>query len=123
MNKHTPGPWIAVDHAHYPGMMVVEGPEMPITIITSAIGVDFDSHMRRIANAHLIAAAPDLLEALVGLLENERQSSFEYWLSVQRPSGDCDAVHSQWLESSGYHDFLDLYDSEIAAIAKARGEA
>lgn len=34
---------------------------MPITVITSAIGVDLDSHIRRVANAHLIAAAPDLL--------------------------------------------------------------
>jgi hypothetical protein len=64
MSKHTPGPWKAVDHSHYPGVMVVEGPEMPITIITSAIDIDFESYMRRVANAHLIAAAPDLLEAL-----------------------------------------------------------
>lgn len=75
------------------------------------------------ANARLIAAAPDLLEALEGLLENEKQSSFEHWLSAEAPGGDTDSVYSQWLESISYSDFLDLYSDEIAAIAKAKGIA
>jgi hypothetical protein len=99
MNKHTPGPWKSVHDPHYPGMMVVEGPEMPITIITSAIGVDFKSYVRRVANAHLIAAAPDLLAALEAC-ESAMQS--------------CMADFNQYDQAA--------YDAARAAIARAKGE-
>lgn len=112
MSKHTPGPW-----AKYGSIIRdVCGGEDQI----ANVNVTDDEGQ---ANAKLIAAAPDLLEALEGLLDNEKQSSFEYWISINSPSGDVESVYSQWMESSEYHEFLDLYSNEIAAVAKARGES
>jgi hypothetical protein len=62
--KWTPGPWIAVDHDRYPGMITVKGPSSPITIVTSATNIDFAGHCRRVCEGHLIASAPELYEAL-----------------------------------------------------------
>jgi len=41
--------------------------------------------------------------------EDEQQSAFEDWFRRASPSGDCDSVHSQWLESS---DYLDLFEDQ-----------
>lgn len=130
MSKFTPGPWFSPDgktikQDYRPiGLSEDAGCMIGAVMGGSTSGpafVEIDEEVA--ANTKLICAAPDLLEALEGLLDNEKQASFEFWLSRNSPSGDCDSVHSQWLESSEYHDFLDLYDSEIAAITKARGES
>lgn len=68
MNGHSKGPWRVVDGSS-PGVLYVEGPPLPITIITTALDIDFAGSMEREANAYLIAAAPELLEALRGLDE------------------------------------------------------
>lgn len=41
--------------------------------------------------------------------DDEQQRAFEVWLRRTSPSGDCDSVHSQWLESS---DYLDLFEDQ-----------
>ncbi|WP_455948125.1 hypothetical protein [Lelliottia jeotgali] len=64
MNGHSKGPWRVVDGSS-PGVLYVEGPPLPITIITTALDIDFAGSMEREANAYLIAAAPELLEALI----------------------------------------------------------
>lgn len=89
MNKHTPKPWIAreVNGAGWPGQR--------------GFAIDFNEDQEQVvdfvyeeADAHLIAAAPDMLEAL------------EAALTILTDSvGDFD------------------YDKAIAAIAKAKGEA
>lgn len=38
-------------------------------------------------------------------IENEEQRVLEEWLYKYTPSGDCEQVHNQWLESSEYEDF------------------
>lgn len=61
MSKHTPGPWVATDKiVHLPDFaesgriaIVINDPEFP---------------ERSLANARLIAAAPDLLSALTMVL-------------------------------------------------------
>lgn len=58
--KHTPGPWACVDasnHAHDYRLTKPNGEPLPV----NAPGND---HSEQRANARLIAAAPDLLEAL-----------------------------------------------------------
>jgi len=92
MNKYTPGPW------------KVEGtPRRGWDIFSSAKGcyVAFDEPLREGAislegDARLIAAAPELLEALCYLL--------------QTSTGE---THEQWLEAM---------DQARAAILKALGE-
>ena len=59
--KHTPGPWQV---AYDPGKYIVVGcKERGICIIPNEGGPD--EHIRK-GNAYLIAAAPDMLEALKG---------------------------------------------------------
>jgi len=74
--KHTPGPWIQVGHW-------VEHPDETVADICTcdpeAMG---QSHFKRnysevVANARLIAAAPEMLEALQAIY-HERPRGYEY---------------------------------------------
>jgi hypothetical protein len=87
MSKHTPGPWTVGDSGGYLNQMKIE----------PAIGVVYGAGEEIQANAHLIAAAPELLEALQELKEELFQHAEGNYL---RP-------------------FLDKAE---AAIAKAKGE-
>lgn len=73
MSKHTPGPWKAVKTTNTPWSIVVnhDGPlpnEHQGDLLTQISGLRWESDE---ANAHLIAAAPELLEALKRILENK----------------------------------------------------
>ena len=57
MNKHTPGPWFVDAHNN----VLAEG--CLVAFPSVAAGLE-----KQEANARLIAAAPDLLEAIEGLL-------------------------------------------------------
>lgn len=69
MTKHTPGPWVACgygDYSDYDGkcrVVLGEGGD-----IRTAVVLGFDTPENE-ANARLIAAAPDLLEALQDILD------------------------------------------------------
>ena len=94
----TPGPWEVGTHR----------------CIRSATGVICGtySHMGTAeanANEHLIAAAPDLYEALLGILEIVSDSS---GVSGFHLNGDV----ADW-------DYFDEINTATAALAKARGEA
>lgn len=58
MTAHTPGPWHVIDG----GIWVDCANNKPVALISCRHGVERD------ANAALIAAAPDLLAALKGLM-------------------------------------------------------
>ena len=55
MSKHTPGPWKIAGHGNSAGVLEISAPDLP-----ALCGVIRGS----LADARLIAAAPDLLEAL-----------------------------------------------------------
>lgn len=63
MTKHTPGPWEVLQK-------IVIGGEIPYTpvyattLIAKVYSTKFKDYEQSFANARLIAAAPDLLEAL-----------------------------------------------------------
>lgn len=64
MSKHTPGPWGCVDtsnHAHDYRLTKPDGSPLPLH-------VEANDHSEQRANAKLIAAAPDLLDALQYLM-------------------------------------------------------
>jgi hypothetical protein len=91
MTKHTPGPWSLKDDLIY-------GPD-GITIVSADglmenYGPPDRSMEENYANARLIAAAPELLEALKGLFKNNQ---------------DIDA-------------YLQAKDKAVQAIAKAEGK-
>ena len=64
MNAHTPGPWRLTD-AHNPRVILIDGPHGAV-----AEFVDF----RKMADARLIAAAPDMLAALQNIYANAAES-------------------------------------------------
>ena len=100
MSKHTPGPWEVQRDSHL-RFYITQPSDTPDRV------AGFYAEVRRFtpdidqvkANAHLIAVAPDLLEAL--------QSAVD-WIEDDR--FDDDYIGEQW-----YHDAR-------AAIAKAKGE-
>ncbi len=77
MSKHTPGPWKPTYESD-PYRLVdhTDGRE-----IAAVSGVDNEN---RDANARLIAAAPDLLEALKGLLPMWESGVSEPWVEAAK---------------------------------------
>lgn len=67
--KGTPGPWICAANKSFfdigPDHRKVEPNSCMAVYPSACIGVGFEQE----ANAHLIAAAPEMLEALLGLQE------------------------------------------------------
>jgi len=95
MSKHTPGPWEIKYHPD-PCYKYISGPEhIALAQVVWRVEEEDRSPVCE-ANAHLIAAAPELLDALCYLLEAS---------SGQGP-------HEQWLAAM---------DQARAAIAKATG--
>jgi hypothetical protein len=75
MTKHTPGPWKLVFSA-FGNKMAVVGPENDGRITTSDRICNLPHRKRGEgeANGHLIAAAPDLLEALQAMVRSAHES-------------------------------------------------
>lgn len=120
-SKHTPGPWVVTPH--------------PMTNVdVFAVGVIMDDkemqyglshticYQNAEANARLIAAAPELLEALTKKVQDAEQRMFEDWLEFNSPSGDHEAVQRQWLESNDYRGFIGEWREQLDAIANATGD-
>ena len=62
---HTPGPWSFVDAWHYN----VQGEMKDASVVIDENQYDVLQDVNRHENARLIAAAPELLEALEGVME------------------------------------------------------
>jgi hypothetical protein len=83
--KHMPGPWRTDKRAHDDETVVVLGDDGWLLIdIPATLGSE-TGKARREANAHLIAAAPDLLEALEKIVtccrvDRELSPDVEFWL-------------------------------------------
>jgi hypothetical protein len=121
MADHTPGPWQAVEGKTTGRMVITPNARTKATRIVAHIGGP-----DRDANARLIAAAPELLEALVELLGIDRMNENIGWRGPT-PS-DPNLFQCEFCGSE--HDDCTLidhkYDCAIvearAAIAKAKGE-
>lgn len=87
MSKHTKGPWIVEPGVHGARIHTADGEDMVAEGICNA------------SDARLVAAAPELLEAL-------RRIAYE-------PFGPSDATHEQVLDA--------ITELARAAIAKATG--
>lgn len=94
--SYTKGPWRVVE-ADTPGVLYISGPAQTLTIITTALDLDFADYVKRTADAQLIAAAPELFETL--------QEVVAFWDSITME----DYVN-------------DIHVRARAAIAKAKGE-
>jgi hypothetical protein len=112
--SHTQGPWALNRY----GEVICSTGEI---VQVEGFALSGISRPETRANRDIMAAAPELFKELSFVVDTEEQSCFEQWLSRATPSGDCDSVQSQWLESSDFEDFCDLYSGPISAIAKAKG--
>ena len=121
-SKHTPAPWIVrfrEDGSSYISMGdPSNGPHKAADLFLTADGGDSD-----LADASLIAAAPELLETLTRKVQDAEQRMFEDWLEFNSPSGDHEAIQRQWLESNDYRSFIGEWREQLDAIAKATGGA
>lgn len=113
MSKHTPGPWF-----------VANSGSCLVCTLTPRIGVYADQMVQTDAehDARLIAAAPELFEAIAERMDDAEQYAFEVWLRTATPSGDVESVKHQWEKSSDFRDFANEWESVRAALAKATGE-
>ncbi len=112
-SKHTPGPWSVGSGSRATGFTVKIASD---ELLVGGSGLTSE------ANARLIAAAPELLEALSKAVRETEHFLFEAWLVRVCPSGDVDAVQRQWLESSDHLDFLTEWREQLDVITKATGE-
>ena len=74
--QHTPGPWTAVDGGRYIQSSREHGVNTTTQHDLDICRLDYENNMlagERVANARLIAAAPDLLAALRTLVELEER--------------------------------------------------
>ena len=114
----TPGPWIVSSllsgSENHRGFRIMSG-DNSWALATVQPG-DEDGNLGR-ANAHLIAAAPDLLAALADLLEAADSMRATYGCIQARHLEEDDThTHDQWAE-----DFLqERADAARAAIAAAK---
>jgi hypothetical protein len=79
--KHTPGPWKAVDCRHqFNGQIRIWKDALPTEpMIANVLAKNPNAE----ANARLIAAAPELLEALEKIRNLERRNFREAWDMLQ----------------------------------------
>lgn len=80
MSKHTPGPWI-VDNTTLRGSINRLAEPRRHIALASDYQKTKQCFEENQANAILIAAAPDLLEALIGMVE-----AYEYEASPENPA-------------------------------------
>lgn len=116
-SKHTPGPWTHSKGERH-DFFYIDSPDGDVVYVTGSLQPD---HVE--ANARLIAAAPELLEALTKKVQDAEQRMFEDWLEFNSPSGDHEAIQRQWLESDDYRGFIGEWREQLDAIAKATGGA
>ncbi|MEW4985215.1 hypothetical protein [Stenotrophomonas geniculata] len=124
-SKYTPGPWKwSGEYTHPCGKpaWTLLGRHGLYGILTCDQG-SAPQDLNDEANARLIAAAPELLEALSKAVRETEQFLFDAWLVRVCPSGDVESVQRQWLASGDHRDFVDEWREQIDAIAKATGGA
>ena len=113
--KHTPGPWVAqTDPCHYDTLSDVVGGDGNLFVSVGGKA----SWQEQEANARLIAAAPELLEALVEVGECVRTYETEYDGRMYEICSGCDAQLSDGQSHRSSCTWLKV----DAALAKAEGK-
>ena len=97
--KWTPGPWAVERNKRTWGWVDVVGPSLGVGGPTQATDLTLADEVKRIAEAHLIAAAPDMAEAL--------EKALNFITNTESEMGET----------------LPCGDAARAALAKARGQA
>lgn len=77
ITKHTPGPWHCDGISEYTGELLVRAENGDTVARVCCYGPQSETPFAQAHNARLIAAAPDLLEALKGLLNYENLGAYD----------------------------------------------
>lgn len=114
-SKHTPAPWYADDCSVFTGTRARGESLRHVALTYDGSGVetkvaDWDYEVMR-ANAHLIAAAPDLLEALEGIAEALHELASDEEATALFPQ------HGDWHNCQHQ-----ACSRSRSAIAKAKGQ-
>ncbi|RIJ65139.1 hypothetical protein D1604_12530 [Brevundimonas sp. LPMIX5] len=113
--KHTPGPWVAERSVEEWGVSVIASNETghisnptrgQVCHVSVVAGASGDDPELAVANARLIASAPDLLEALIALVDRD--------LTYHGP---CIVIPAK-----NHGDAISIVRRARNAIARARGE-
>jgi hypothetical protein len=96
---HTPAPW-RIEPEEHAAVILCDAFVVADVYYEAGVSAGASTKEEALANAHLISAAPDLLEAL------ERAENALNWFI--NDEGECD---------------IEALDTARAAIAKAKGEA
>jgi len=108
MSKHTPGPWVAVSRTN--AHIDIEAPKQHGYVARHVASTGHGNHE---ANARLITAAPDMLEALQNMVE-----MFKTVPTLEQNSFDePPEPKTQW-----DYEAYQMIGAACAAIAKATGE-
>lgn len=89
--KHTPGPWVIYDAGIWPGIDGQTGTVIIFGIDGEEAGVKGDGRDDAMANARLIAAAPELLAALIKIVKDwdgEPEDVHEAALAITKATGE-----------------------------------
>lgn len=85
--------WKVVD-GYYPGFLNIVGASYTVSIVTSATDLTIEDYVNRTNDAHLMAAAPDLLEALEQMID-EYGTAGDGWPRNNKVLRDARAVISK----------------------------
>ena len=101
MSNHTPGPWSAATYRHMSIICSVGGVKHICQVFNDGHGASEPELEEGMANANLIVAAPEMLEALKEVPIVSKFKTAE------------DFIHA-------FHEWCDVY--KLPAIAKAEGD-
>ena len=115
MSEHTPGPWrVIISHGRSITRHQIKEPRNNLVVaFTSGHGMSFRD-AEDTANAHLIAAAPDLLK-MVG----EAKILWELRFDYHKAAVDGDPINMDWVKAEAQM----VLDKMDAAIAAAEGKS
>lgn len=121
--RHTPGPWhIDREYDAAPGHVAISsasGPHEHLGLAQVVVEIEDEPYAQGVANAQLIAAAPELYAALEPIAqagEIYRATLAKYIAAGEIPARDAAWDH---LAALGIEAVLNAH----SALAKARGEA
>jgi len=74
--------WKIVDHPSIPGMIVIEGPAFRLVICAQATNITSSDYLQIMADARLIAAAPEMYELMCAAVRFLQTASQYHPLTV-----------------------------------------
>jgi len=114
--RWTKGPWKLGETLEPMGGCLSRGVFAPDTFIAEVLFDDEDDPTAE-ANAHLIAAAPELAEAVADLAE----MFIAYGAAIEKPLSRAKTMEAAFDHFAGDSGCIDAWESALAALAKARG--